>query len=146
MSKITIIIVVLSLIMPVNLAFSAETLYPSGYNIVSQCQLSGSDISTGDTLVITRTVQNNESFALDGLYFSENIPSEFTLTEFVIKVNSNDITPLFSNNISPSIVIGYNTCDWVIDDPDGDPQNLIDPGNILVFELKLTSSVVGAYQ
>jgi hypothetical protein len=146
MSKITLIIITLTLILPVNIAFTAETLYPSGYNITSQFELSGTDISTGDTLVVTRTIINNESFALDGLYFSDNLPSEFTLTEYAIKLNGNNITTTYTANISPPIVPGYNTCEWVVDDPDGDPQNLVYPGDILTFEMKLVCFTAGDYQ
>jgi hypothetical protein len=104
------------------------------------------DLTTGDTLIITRTIQNNESFTLEGLYFSDNIPSEFTLSDHSINLNDNDITILFNDNIAPSIIDGYNTCDWVVDDPDGNPQNRVNPGDILVFELKLTCGIVGDYQ
>jgi hypothetical protein len=146
MRNIILIIVLLTLFIPVNFTMASETLYPSGYNLASQYGLSSSNITTADTLLITRTVQNNESFAVSGLYFSENLPPEFSLIGYSIRLNGNNIANQFTANITPLIVNGYTTYEWVVDDPDGNPQNVINPGQTLVFELRLVCASIGEYQ
>ncbi len=146
MRNIILIIILLTLFIPVNFTLASEILYPSGYNLGSQYAISSYDITTADTLLITRTVQNNESFALSGLYFSENLPSEFSLIGYSIRLNSNDIANQFTANITPLVFNGYTTYEWVVDDPDGYPQNIINPGQTLVFELRLVCAGIGDYQ
>jgi len=136
----------LTMLIPVNFTFAAETLYPSGYNIISQYYLSDYAITITDTLIITRTVQNNESFALSGLYFSDNLPPEYSLVGYSIRLNGNNISNQFAANIAPSIVAGFATYEWVVDDPDGNPENIINPGQSLVFELRLHCGNIGEYQ
>ena len=51
-----------------------ETVYPEGHDIVVTYELSSSDLEVGDTLLVTRTVTNNESFGLTNLYLAENLP------------------------------------------------------------------------
>jgi len=139
-------IVMLMLLIPVKFTIAAETLYPSGYNLSSQYDLSDSAITIADTLSITRTVRNNESFAVSGLYFSENLPPEFSLIDYSIRLNGNNIADQFAENIRPSVVDGFTTYEWVVDDPDGSPQNVINPGHSVVFELRLICGNIGIYQ
>ena len=124
---------------------ASESLLPTGYNLLSGYDLNTSEITPGDTLVITRTLDNNESFALSGLYFSENIPSQFSIVSYSIKLNGVDIPVQYSSNLSPSIINGYNYCEWLVDSPNGYPTNNIYAGQTLIFELKLTCQTPGNY-
>ena len=146
MRNIILTIVILTLFIPVKFTIASESLYPSGYNLSSQYDLSDSAITTADTLLITRTVQNNESFAISGLYFSENLPPEFSLIGYSIKLDGNDIAYQFAEYISLSVVDGFAAYEWVVDDPDGSPQNVVYPGQTLIFELRLVCANIGEYQ
>ncbi len=121
-------------------------MYPGGYNIDCQYDLSASSLPANDTLVLIRTISNNESFGLTGLYFSENLPTEFEIIEHSVKINGSDISDQFTGNISPSVVNGYNTCEWLIDSPSGNPVNVIYTGQELTFEFKVICNTPGDYQ
>lgn len=125
---------------------ATETLYPSGYNLSSQYDLSDYAFTIADTLLITRTVRNNESFPISGLYFSENLPPEFSLIDYSIRLDGNDIAIQFMENMAPAVVDGYTTYEWVVDNPGGSPQNVINPGQSIVFELRLICANIGTYQ
>jgi len=125
-------------------AFPAETLYPAGYNLLSQYELSSQSLSPGDTLIITRSVINNELFPISGLYFSENFPAEFNLVEYSVTKNGSEITHLFDSTISSTFA--DNDCYyWIIDDPEGSVHNIINPGDNIVLIIKLTCSLTGIY-
>ncbi len=124
----------------------AETLYPSGYNIACDYSLNSQSLETGDTLVITRTIANDEYFELTGLYLSDNLPSEFSIVSHSVRINNDDISDQFQSNISPSVVDGYNTCEWLVDDPEGDPNYFINTLQSLTLELKVTCETPGEYQ
>lgn len=126
---------------------SAETLYPSGFSITSQYELSASTITTADTLVITRTIVNHESFILTGLYYSENLSPEFQVESHSITLNGAGISYSFLGPSSNSVITGYNTYYWIVDEPgsSGSIHNDINPGDSLVLTLMLTCSTVGDY-
>jgi len=60
---------IITLIMWAAIASAQETLYPEGYNIVSNYMISSNNISTEDTLIITHTIKNNETFILHNLLY-----------------------------------------------------------------------------
>jgi uncharacterized repeat protein (TIGR01451 family) len=130
------------LILPV--ASAAETLYPTGSNFIMQYNLSTQTIGVGDTLTISRVLVNNESFPISGLYFSENIPSEFSLVENSVTVNGGSIDYEFDGSLG-SMFPGNRCYYWVIDAPDGSVQNHINPGDSVVVTIRLTCSKAGNY-
>jgi len=127
---------------------AAETVYPNGYNIVSGYGVSAYNITTSDTLVITRTVRNNESFPISGLYFSENLPPAFQVAAHSITLNGAGITYRYQQNLSDSIIGGYDAYYWVVDDPDSLAaiHNVLSPVDSLSFRLKLTALAPGQFQ
>lgn len=135
-------IILLMLILPVTPA--AETLYPSGANIILQYNLSAQSINVGDTLTISRVLVNNESYPISGLYFSENIPSEFGLVDQSVTVNGGDINYEFDGSLG-SMFPGNRCYYWIVDDPDGSIQNYINPGDSVVVTIRLTCSEAGNY-
>ena len=87
------------MIISVSTIFGAdESLYPSGFNITAQYTSSAGKLAITDTLVITRTIANNESFDIHDLYFSENIPPEFEAVAYSAKIDNIDIEYI---NIGP---------------------------------------------
>ena len=131
------------LILPLCLS-AAETIYPSGYNLICEYQLSDQSLSTEDTLIITRTFVNNESFTVGGLYFSENMPAEFDLVDYSITRNGSDLTCEFDDTKGP-VVAGNRSYYWVVDDPDGSVQNAINPGDIIVLTARVRCTTPDDY-
>lgn len=142
-----IIAIILLLLICISGALLAEeVLYPSSYNIMSYYSLSALSFSPNDTLTITRTITNNEAFNLSGIYFLENLPLQFNMVAYTIKLNGVNISHFYDNNVTPSIISGYRTLEWVVDDPDGNSHNIINPGGKLVLELKIVCTQTGQYQ
>jgi hypothetical protein len=125
-----------------------ETLYPAGYNISSEYICSDFSVGPADTLVITRKLINSESFHLTGLYFSETLPLQFVIIAHSILLNGNALEYSFPPPLTDSVIRGYDTYYWIIDDPDssGGIQNELAPGDSLVFELILSSVITGNYE
>ena len=123
---------------------AAETLYPSGYNLISDYNLSTQTIGPGDTLVITRTIINNESFPLTGLYFSENVPAEFELVDHAIARNGDAVACQFSS-IDNLVQAGKVNLNWLVDDPAGSVNNTLAAGDELVLTAHFTCASEGSY-
>jgi hypothetical protein len=125
-----------------------DDLYPLGYNFVSRHVLSQFEIAIGDTLVITRVVVNNEAFPITGLYFTENLPASiFEMSEYSIKINSENTSYLFYQKIDTPLISGYETYYWVVDSP-FDFENLNNPinaGDSVYFALKIVPDISGVY-
>ena len=125
-------------------AQSAETVYPSGYNLISQYNLNKQTLSPGDTLVITRTIINSESFPLTGLYFSENVPAGFDPIDHNIVKNGVGI----DYNFGPidGLIFDGNICyGWIVDDPAGSVNNTLAAGDELVLTARYTCAAEGSY-
>jgi hypothetical protein len=144
MRLIPVIFVLLGL---VNSVKAMEMTFPSNSLVSSSYVIDQSSISTGDTILITRTVVNNESYSLAGFYLGDNFPTEFDLVAQTIELNA---TPVTHSTVGPSpssTVAGYNSYHWLIDDPVGfTVNNLINPGDSLHFEIRLVCNVAGTYQ
>jgi len=125
-------------------SYSAESLYPVGYEIESNYQINASEISITDTLIITRTVNNNGSHPITGLYFSENFPPEFNIISELVTINGESIQCSFQEEEVEPIIPGYITCHWVVDNP-GIGENILLPGDNLTFVLKIGCDDVGSY-
>lgn len=136
-------IILLILIIPIT-SLNAESIYPSGNNVSCQYLLSSQSITTTDTLIITRTLTNNSSFSLSGLYFSDNFPGNFSLIDYSIKLNGVDISYQFEDSVE-SIFSGNNYYYWIIDNPDGSIEKSINQGDSLTFTMKLICNQIGSY-
>ena len=122
----------------------ADIQYPSGYNFDNQYLINSRTVSTTDTIVITQTFSNNESFTVNGFYFSENIPANFILHSQTLTLNGNSFSYSFDNS-QISEFVDNNCYYWVIDDPSGVVQNSINPGDAILLEIKLTCDIAGNY-
>nr|MBN2277341.1 dockerin type I repeat-containing protein [candidate division Zixibacteria bacterium] len=134
----------------VGLCLAAQSLgaddqvYPAGSNFNSDYSLSADIITSADTLTINRYLVNNENFELLGLYFSDNLPTEFVITEYAVTINGNPVEIVFEEMVD-SVYSEYKTCYWVITDPDGTITNDINPGDSLDLELSLVCNTAGQY-
>ena len=124
----------------------AEPVHPSGYNVTSQYTVNSTNITVGDTLVITRTITNNSGYTLSGAYLIDNMPSQFSVVSQAARLNGSNITYQYTNNINPPLVSGYVTSEWLIDDPDGSPANNINSGGSLVITVRAVCAAAGQYQ
>ena len=122
-------------------------MYPAGFDIQTQYALSDLSVATSETLTVTRTIVNNESFQITGLYFSENLPEELKVISYSIAVNGADVSYIYYNALSSSILDDFETYRWIVDEPGGtgQPQNALAPGDSLVFQLNLASAVAGQF-
>ncbi|MEA1980691.1 MAG: hypothetical protein U9N54_06935 [candidate division Zixibacteria bacterium] len=135
---------ILVLLLLATTVIAADILYPSGYDFDSQYQINDQAIFTTDTLIISRTFSSNESFTIDGFYFSENIPDNFVMQNYTLTLNGNSISHDYDNT-QISEFVGNNCYYWIIDDPSGATQNSINQGDEILLELKLTCDIAGDY-
>ncbi len=119
---------------------SAETVHPAGTNFAAAYSLSGTSLTTNDTLVISRSFVNGESFAITGLYLSENLPPELSIVGADISLNG---SPLTVADSSESILSGYVSHCWLIGTPGSGTD--MNPGDSLSLELKVTCATEGTY-
>ncbi len=145
MAKNYFIITLVTIIICCSMKISAEELlFPLGYDITCNYDVNKTHLKQDDTLIITRSFINNESFPLSGLYFSEYVPLGLYPESYTLTINSIAI----SNNyeISPnSIHPGCMTIHWIIDDPDGSVNNQINTGDSLTLTYSLISLAPGIY-
>lgn len=126
---------------------SQETIYPGGTNISINYLTSETNIRFGDTLILTRTITNNESYSLSNLYLSENLPPELNLDSFSLKISGADIPTNYIGPLEDEVEPGYFTSYWMIDDPSPEDtlNRLLAPGETLTLEYFITCSAVGVY-
>ncbi len=138
-------IIILITIMTIS-AYSQEILYPSGNNIQCSYSVSDTEISVADTMIIRRTLVNNEGFSLENLYFSENIPNELDVASYNVSINGIAIDYNFSGPIPDDVVDGYEAYYWVIDSPiEEGINNDLNSGDSIELEIKIISNTPGSY-
>jgi len=123
--------------------YSAETVYPAGSAIDADYQLSGTTLSTGDTLVIFRSVANGESFALTGLYLSEHLPPQMTVVGESVTINGAPAAAVDSVLPPGTLLSGYSSYYWLVDTPSGGVD--LNPGDSLSLEIRVVCPVEGSY-
>jgi len=142
------IIILLFLIIPVLTgSAAADQVFPPGTDILCGFDLSGADFNIGDTLVISRTIENNEFFPLTGLYFSDNLPPSFRVASYSLRLNGGNIDHFYSGASQDSVIGFYDTYYWVVDDPDfsKDIVNTIYPGDVVELDIKVVFRQVGVF-
>ncbi len=128
-------------------AVAQEIIYPLGSNISSSYQLSSTDFSTEDTLLVAWTVTNNEGFDLTNLYLTESLPTEFNILSSSVQINGSSISFFFSGPIWGQVFPSFNTYRWAIDLPTADDSlnRSLNPGETLILEYATICSIEGEY-
>jgi hypothetical protein len=128
-------------------ALAQEIIYPSGYSISSSYELSSTDFSIRDTLLVTWTVANNEGFDLTNMYLAENLPIEFTILTYSVQISGSPVSHFFSGPISGEVAPSFNAYRWAIDLPaQGDSLNRpLSPGETLILRYAAVCSTDGEY-
>ncbi|MFH1372447.1 MAG: T9SS type A sorting domain-containing protein [bacterium] len=127
--------------------FGQEVLHPAGYSIVIRYDVSADTVTLGDTLTVSRVILNQEAFDLTGLYFGDNLPSEFQVTGFSVSINDTQVDAITSGPFRDSILSGYDTYYWVVDSPDTAEhlQNPLGPADSAVLQLRIVAGDLGDY-
>lgn len=119
-----------------------DTVYPSGSSIQSTYDLSADTTYLGDTLTISRTLTNNESFDLTGLFFTENLPDSYSLISYSILLNDSPITVDLDSSRNV-LYTDYLCCHFIVDDPDNSVTNTLSPGDSVSLILKILCNSLG---
>jgi len=136
-----------ALVLTFALSHAAEQLRPSGFDIGLTYEINQATLNAGDTLVITRTIVNHESFVLTGLYLGESLPTEMVVLDHAVAVNGQVIDYAFSGTATTTLIYGYHTYHWVIDDPRtiGSFGTVLMPGDSLALVLKVIGNRQGDF-
>lgn len=126
---------------------NGEDVYPAGYSITSNYQLSDSLLALSDTLIISRSIVNSESFDLIGLYFSDNFPPAATIIDYNLEVGGAPVIPAFTDGQADVVVSGCDVHWWPIDDPQnpGGVHDTVGPGETVSLTVRLLFDSVGSY-
>lgn len=131
----------------ITLSAHGEPVYPGGHNIASDYQLNDTLLALSDTLIISRMITNNDSYALTGLYISDNFPPAATIIDYDLQVGSIQVTPAFTDKQPNAVLPGYDSYWWQIDDlqnPSG-VHDTVDPGETVYLTVRLSFDSVGSY-
>ena len=124
-----------------------EPVYPSIYNISSDYSLSSDMVALADTFVISRRLINDESFDFNGLYFSDNLPLEFSIIDQKIEVNGLEVEFETIGPISDHIIPGFDSYHWIIDSR-GEFTGIdyiISPGDTVSMDLYIVCNTLGRF-
>ncbi len=144
--KLLIVIIGFSLV-KYHMLIAQESLYPPGANINITYNISSTSFEINDTISVTRSITNNETYSLSNLYITENLPPEFQLIQQSLKINGIDVS---FNRDGPTLggeLTGYNLYQWIIDYPGSTspPNRLLAPGERLDLEYVIVVGSPGNY-
>lgn len=123
-----------------------DQIYPVSLAVSCNYNISNTDVQTGQTFTISRSVINNESYSVTGLYLSDYLPPEFIIQSRQVRINGVDINYSETGPLLNSGVTGYNAFRWVIDDPTyGTPQNYLAAGDVLSTVLTVVCNTAGNF-
>lgn len=132
---------------PAASAGAQTAVYPDDLNIGLLYELSDTVFSVADTLVVTRTLTNNEPFEFWGLYFSENLPAGLNVVDYTATLNGNSLTIAFAGPLPNNVLSGFRTYRWVVDSPESS-ENLsrtISPGDQVRLQYRIVATDVGSF-
>ncbi len=124
-----------------------DSIFPEGFNIISDYSVSSYLLQVGDTLTITRLLSNQDTFDFVGLYLSENLPPEFEMESCQVTVNDLELPITYSGPWDDNIMTGYQSYHWLLDEPGSElplDRHLM-TGETLRIEYFLTCMVPGTY-
>ncbi len=124
-----------------------DTVYPATVSISAVYTLNDTVMTIDDTLIIRRTVTNNETSALTCFYFCENLPNDFSLISHSVTINNIAVNYDHPSPTSSSAFTNYSEYYWVLDYPGttGTYNLFIQPNDVIVIEYKIVCSTVGTY-
>lgn len=138
----------LSISLVISAGLSAEEpVYPSMFNITSDYSISSDRVALADTFIISRTLINEESFDLNGLYFSDILPPEFSIIDQTIRINGAEPEIITVGPIPDYIMSGYDCYHWIVDSR-GEYAGIdyvINPGDTVTLDLFIVSNAVGLF-
>lgn len=124
-----------------------DTVYPSAYNIGCDYSPSSDKVAISDTFTIARYLVNDESFNLSGLYFSDNLPPEFVVVDYDVRVNGVDRGYEIIGPVNDHLLGGYNTYYWILDSR-GEFSGIdyvVNPGDSVGLEMRIVCGELGTY-
>jgi len=124
-----------------------DIVYPTSAPITVRHALSNTSLRGGDTLIISRTIVNHGNQPLTGLYFSQTLPPEFYLVGAAVTLNGAATPHSFTNDPVDPVAAGYETYQWVIDDPAAGASNpwYVKPEDSLELTIMTVCDVSGQF-
>lgn len=143
----SIVILLASMLIAVTSARSQETVYPAGANITVRYSLNRTSMSTADTLVVTRTFVNKTTYAVTGLYFSDNFGSQYRVVTQTVTVNGGVVGVTTSGPDYGQVTPGFNNFRWIIDSPIAgeNRHRTVAAGDSVSLVVKIVCSTAGTY-
>ncbi len=124
-----------------------ETVFPAGHNIDAAYSLSAFDLSVDDTLLITRSIANHESFSLPNLYMADNLPPQFSIISYSLEIDGVPASHSYTGSLGGEVIPSCDSYRWIIDEPSpSDTSNRpLLPNETLTLEYAVVCAVIGSY-
>lgn len=124
-----------------------ETLYPEGYDIPVIYSTPTLITVPGESITITRIIDNREFFDLGNLYISDYLPPELNIESYSATIDGLDISIQYSGAIENEAFPGYWGHQWLIDEPSVDDtmNRVLASGEILQIQYSLLCNSPGLY-
>lgn len=147
MRRCTLIPAAASILLAVTAVEAQETIHPGGVNLDCRYTLSGSQVVLGDTLTIERILTNNESYPATGVYFTDNLPSQFDVVDAAVTIDGAPVPFLADGPESSQVFPGYYVYRWTVDSPDSSEQlnRPLNPGEVLVVRYHVVGRDIGTF-
>ncbi len=133
--------------LPAAAVRAQEPVYPDNSSVTSLYHLSDSVLSAADTLIVTRTLTNAESFPLTGLYFSDNLPAGLNVVGYTATLNGAPLAVAFAGPLAGNVIGDFRTYRWVVDSPE--PTDYISrtiyPGDQVRLTYRIAASDIGDF-
>jgi PKD repeat protein len=98
--------------------------YPPDKNIVVNQSFEPdgfSAVSSGNAIMVTVVVTNNEDVALRGFYYSDQVPNGWTVDTAGVSVNGSPVADyVYSQGYADEVYIGFTPHRWALEMPQGD--------------------------
>lgn len=126
---------------------AAAEVFPPSPGLSCTYVLSGSHVAVSDTFSITRTITNGESFALSGLFFSDNLPPEFVLVDHIVRINGEAVPFLVTGPVAGLVDPFHDAYYWIVDSQGEHPgiDTIVGPGEVVVLQIDLVCDEPGQY-
>ncbi len=130
-----------------TVGFGQETIHPNGPNLDSRYTISDTTIALGDTLTIVRTLTNNESYPLTGVYLTDNLPNVFSIIDQTVTVDGSPVAYIADGPSANPVLPGFYDYRWTIDSPESTESlsRPLDPGEVLEVRYRAVSNDIGYF-
>ncbi|MCP4545298.1 MAG: hypothetical protein GY835_02390 [bacterium] len=117
--------------------------YPDDLDVSFERTFPGTAFSVGEIVEIKVQFVTQETTQLNSFFYSEQLPNWIRLFPDDVKLNNESINYQFEEGEEDEILMGLTPYRWILDDPHGQPDLIINHGDRLEFSYRLVANQSG---